>query len=79
MRQIMPDGSGYPDGLQGEAIPLPARIFALADVYDALTSQRPYKPAWSPEEALGEIEQQAGRHFDPELCRRFVEQRRKRS
>ncbi|AWR87133.1 GAF domain-containing protein [Meiothermus taiwanensis] len=66
------DGSGYPDGLAGEAIPLLARIFALADVYDALTSQRPYKRAWSPEEALADIAAQAGRHFDPNLCRIFL-------
>lgn len=68
------DGGGYPDGLAGEAIPLLARIFALADVYDALTSQRPYKRAWSPEETLAEIAAQAGRHFDPELCRTFLRQ-----
>jgi HD-GYP domain-containing protein (c-di-GMP phosphodiesterase class II) len=49
-----------------------ARIFALADVYDALTSQRPYKRAWSPEEALADIAAQAGRHFDPNLCRIFL-------
>lgn len=67
------DGSGYPDGLAGEAIPLLARIFALADVYDALTSQRPYKRAWRPEEALAEIAAQAGRHFDPTLCRIFLQ------
>lgn len=66
------DGTGYPDGLAGEAIPLLARIFTLADVYDALTSERPYKPAWSREEALAEIERQAGHQFDPELARAFV-------
>lgn len=68
------DGSGYPDGLAGEAIPLLARVFALADVYDALTSERPYKRAWSHEEALAEIRRQAGRHFDPELARIFLQQ-----
>jgi putative nucleotidyltransferase with HDIG domain len=70
------DGSGYPDGLAGETIPLLARIFALADVYDALTSERPYKPAWGHEEALVEIRRQAGRHFDPELARTFLQQQR---
>ncbi|MBI5811519.1 MAG: GAF domain-containing protein [Meiothermus silvanus] len=68
------DGGGYPDGLAGEAIPLLARVFALADVYDALTSERPYKRAWSHEEALVEIRHQAGRHFDPELARIFLQQ-----
>jgi putative nucleotidyltransferase with HDIG domain len=66
------DGSGYPDGLAGEAIPLLARVFALADIYDALTSERLYKPAWSHEEALLELERQAGRQFDPELARTFL-------
>ncbi len=61
------DGSGYPDGLAGEEIPYLARVFALADVYDALTSERPYKVAWTHEEAAAEIAVQAGRHFDPEL------------
>lgn len=59
------DGSGYPHGLKGEAIPIEARIVALADVFDALTSKRPYKEAWSVEDALAYIRQQAGRHFDP--------------
>lgn len=57
------DGSGYPDGLAGRAIPLLARIFVLADVYDALTSQRPYKQTWSHEEALSEIANQARAAF----------------
>lgn len=70
------DGGGYPDGLEGVDIPLLARIFALADIYDALTSERPYKRAWSPEEALAELERGAGRHFDPELAQIFVEQQR---
>jgi putative two-component system response regulator len=61
------DGSGYPHGLQGEAIPIEARIVALADVFDALTSKRPYKEAWSVEDALAHIRQQAGRHFDPRV------------
>jgi two-component system response regulator RpfG len=59
------DGSGYPDGLKGDAIPLPARIVAVADVFDALTSVRPYKPAWSPEEALSYLKTHSGTLFDP--------------
>jgi HD-GYP domain-containing protein (c-di-GMP phosphodiesterase class II) len=58
------DGSGYPDGLAGLAIPLEGRIVAVADVFDALTSVRPYKGAWSREEALGYLRGQAGRQFD---------------
>src|SRR2546429_307804 len=61
------DGSGYPTGLRGEHIPLEARIVAIADVYDALTSIRPYKPAWPVEEALVYMVEHAGRHFDPQL------------
>lgn len=59
------DGSGYPDGLKGDTIPLPARIVAVADVFDALTSVRPYKPAWSPEEALSYLKSHSGTLFDP--------------
>lgn len=59
------DGTGYPNGLAGEAIPLAARIVALADVFDALTSKRPYKEAWSIERALETIDAESGRHFDP--------------
>ncbi|WP_313079094.1 two-component system response regulator [Pulveribacter sp.] len=65
------DGSGYPQGLAGEAIALEARIVALADVFDALTSERPYKRAWAPEAAMAHIQEQAGRHFDPALAERF--------
>jgi HD-GYP domain-containing protein (c-di-GMP phosphodiesterase class II) len=61
------DGSGYPTGLRGEHIPLEARIVAIADVYDALTSVRPYKPAWPVEEALAYMGDHAGQHFDPKL------------
>jgi response regulator RpfG family c-di-GMP phosphodiesterase len=61
------DGSGYPTGLRGEHIPLEARIVAIADVYDALTSVRPYKAAWSAKEALAHMESHAVRHFDPRL------------
>lgn len=67
------DGGGYPDGLSGDSIPLLARIFTLADVYDALTHVRPYKPAWSVEAARAEIAAQAGKQFDPELARIFLE------
>jgi response regulator RpfG family c-di-GMP phosphodiesterase len=66
------DGSGYPDGLKGEDIPLPARIFAVVDVYDALTSRRPYREAWTHEEALAYIRDQAGAHFDPTIVRYFL-------
>lgn len=59
------DGSGYPAGLAGEAIPLSARIIAVADVLDALTSKRPYKEAWTMEKALATINNDAGKHFDP--------------
>jgi len=68
------DGSGYPNGLAGEAIPLEGRIAAIADVFDALTSVRPYKAAWSEEAALDYLCQQKGRHFDPALVGLFVEQ-----
>jgi len=61
------DGSGYPQGLVGEAIPISARIVAVADVFDALTSKRPYKPAWSVEDALAHMRAQSGHHFDPAL------------
>jgi len=66
------DGSGYPDGLRGEEIPLPARIFAVADSFDAMTSDRPYRGAMRIERALSEIEQGAGSQFDPEVVRVFI-------
>jgi two-component system response regulator RpfG len=59
------DGSGYPDGLKGEDIPLPARIVAVADVFDALTSERPYKRAWSADEAFEYVQANRGTLFDP--------------
>jgi putative two-component system response regulator len=65
------DGTGYPDRLSGKNIPLSARIVAIADVFDALTSERPYKAAWSVEKALALIESQSGKHFDPELVLHF--------
>ena len=67
------DGSGYPEGLAGEAIPFSARIAALADVFDALTSRRPYKPAWSIEDAVGYIKTNSAKHFDPTLVKVFLE------
>lgn len=66
------DGSGYPHGLKGEQIPVEARIVAIADVFDALTSRRPYKEAWTASQALDYIQTQAGRHFDPELVEHFA-------
>ena len=66
------DGSGYPDGLRGEEIPLPARIVSLADVYDALTTRRVYKEAMSHEEARRLILQEAGKHFDPDVVWAFT-------
>jgi len=65
------DGSGYPYGLQGDAIPIGGRIAALCDVFDALTSERPYKKAWPVNEAIDFISQQAGQHFDPVLVGHF--------
>jgi len=66
------DGSGYPRGLKGREIPLPARIFAVVDVWDALRSDRPYRPAWSEEKALNYIHEQSGRQFDPAVVTAFL-------
>ena len=66
------DGSGYPHGLRGEAIPIAGRIVAICDVFDALRSRRPYKSAWTLDDALHEIATQGGRHFDPDLVALFV-------
>jgi len=67
------NGSGYPDGLAGQDIPLAARIVAVADVFDSLTSARPYKEAWSMEMALEEIIRNSGAHFDPAIVKAWVE------
>lgn len=67
------DGTGYPRGLKGEEIPLIARIFAVVDVWDALTSDRPYRAAWTPERVLTHIREGAGRHFDPHVVEIFVD------
>lgn len=66
------DGSGYPRYLAGEAIPLSARIVAIADVFDALTTRRPYKEPWPVQEAMNHIAAQAGKHFDPALVALFA-------
>jgi len=66
------DGSGYPRGVRGVKIPLAARILALVDVYDALTSERPYKKAWPHHEAIAWIRERAGTHFDPDLTASFL-------
>ncbi|BCR24510.1 response regulator [Aquipseudomonas alcaligenes] len=68
------DGSGYPRGISGAEIPVEARIIAIADVFDALTSERPYKKAWPVEEAVQLLREQSGRHFDPELVELFLGQ-----
>ncbi|HEY2430491.1 MAG TPA: HD domain-containing phosphohydrolase [Acidimicrobiales bacterium] len=66
------DGTGYPDGRRGVAIPVSGRIVAVADVFDALTHERPYKSAWPQERAIAEIIEQRGRHFDPDVVDAFV-------
>lgn len=68
------NGSGYPNELKGDEIPLSARIVAIADVFDALTMERPYKKAWTIEEAYQFMRENAGIHFDPELVERFISQ-----
>lgn len=67
------DGSGYPRGLAGDEIPLSARIMAVADVYDALISKRPYKPEYSHNQTVEMIKAEAGQHFDPEIVETFIE------
>lgn len=66
------DGSGYPEGIVGPDIPLAGRIAAICDVFDALTEERPYKPAWTFAQAAAEIKRQRGRHFDPHLVDLFL-------
>lgn len=67
------DGLGYPHGLKGEQIPLVARLFAVVDVFDALTSDRPYRPAWSRARALEYLKERSGTQFDPQIVRHFLE------
>lgn len=67
------NGSGYPRGLRGDAIPLSARIFALVDVWDALTNDRPYRAAWDRARAAAHLRAERGRHFDPDLVEPFLE------
>jgi len=71
------DGSGYPCSLKGEEIPLAARILAITDVYDAITSDRPYRKGWSKKETLKYIVKQAGKHFDPLITEIFIEEMKK--
>jgi len=67
------DGSGYPGRLKGEEIPLPARIFTIIDVWDALRSNRPYRKAWSVKKTITYVQKQAGKDFDPNIVKRFVD------
>ncbi|RKY98477.1 MAG: two-component system response regulator, partial [Candidatus Hydrothermota bacterium] len=67
------DGKGYPEGLKGKKIPLEARIVAIADVFDALVTSRPYKKAWSIESAIEYIAEERGHHFDPEIANIFLD------
>ncbi|MFH2012311.1 MAG: HD domain-containing phosphohydrolase [Pseudomonadota bacterium] len=67
------DGTGYPRGIKGEQIPLAARIFAVVDVWDALCSERPYRPAWPEEKVREHIKEQNGKHFDPKVVEAFLE------
>lgn len=66
------DGTGYPRGLKGEQIPLPARIFAVVDVWDALSSDRPYRKAWPKEKVMELIREESGKHFDPKVVEVFL-------
>jgi putative two-component system response regulator len=66
------DGTGYPSGLQGNQIPVGARIVHVADVYDVLVHERPYRESFTPEAAAAEIAQGAGSEFDPEVARAFA-------
>lgn len=73
------DGQGYPDNLSGDEIPLLARMFSMVDVYDALSSKRPYKPAWPREQALQTVREGVGSDFDPEMGAAFLEMMRSAS
>jgi HD-GYP domain-containing protein (c-di-GMP phosphodiesterase class II) len=66
------DGSGYPHGLKGEMIPLDARIFAVVDVWDALSNDRPYRPAWPQEKVMQYIKEHSGKYFDPQVVEKFL-------
>jgi len=72
------NGDGYPRSLKGEEIPQAARIFAVIDVYDALTSDRPYRKAWSNNKALEHIRSERGKHFDPQVVDAFLEMEKRR-
>ena len=67
------DGSGYPSGLKEEEIPLAARIFAVVDVWDALSSDRPYRRAWPDEEVIEHLQAEAGKYFDPRIVEIFLD------
>ena len=71
------NGSGYPEGLKGKAIPIASRIVAVADVFDALITRRPYKNIWPLKKAIDEIKREAGAHFDPEVVKAFLSLHRK--
>jgi HD-GYP domain-containing protein (c-di-GMP phosphodiesterase class II) len=66
------DGTGYPNGLKGADIPLPARIFSVIDVWDALLSNRPYRKAWPPDQVIEYLKEQSGKQFDPEVVNAFL-------
>ena len=68
------DGSGYPRGLAGTQIPLEARLFAIVDVWDAITTDRPYRKGWSRKKALSYIREQSGKYFDPQLVEMFLKE-----
>jgi HD-GYP domain-containing protein (c-di-GMP phosphodiesterase class II) len=67
------DGSGYPHKLKGEEIPLIARLFAVVDVWDALSSDRPYRKSMRPEDVIAYLQREAGRLFDPDIVQRFIQ------
>ena len=67
------DGSGYPHGLKGEQIPVAARIFAVADVWDALNSDRSYRDAWPVEKIIAHMREETGKHFDPKVVEVFMD------